>query len=59
LDFALSFLLPQATILWKRTSLFFIGIILMLAGGLSFLRYVSFGPVFYLRCCGSPWPNRH
>ena len=32
LDFALSFLLPQATILWKRTSLFFIGITLMLAG---------------------------
>jgi protein-S-isoprenylcysteine O-methyltransferase Ste14 len=32
LDFALSFYLPQATILWKRTSLFFIGITLMLAG---------------------------
>ena len=32
LDFALSFLLPQATILWKRTSLFFIGIALMLLG---------------------------
>jgi protein-S-isoprenylcysteine O-methyltransferase Ste14 len=32
LDFAFSFLLPQATILWKRTSLFFIGIALMLAG---------------------------
>jgi protein-S-isoprenylcysteine O-methyltransferase Ste14 len=32
LDFALSFLLPQATILWKRASLFFIGITLMLAG---------------------------
>jgi hypothetical protein len=32
LDFALSFLLPQATILWKRTSLFFIGIALMLVG---------------------------
>jgi protein-S-isoprenylcysteine O-methyltransferase Ste14 len=32
LDFALSFLVPQATILWKRTSLFFIGITLMLAG---------------------------
>ena len=32
LDFALSVLLPQATILWKRTSLFFIGITLMFAG---------------------------
>jgi len=32
LDFALSFLLPQATIMWQRTSLFFIGIGLMLAG---------------------------
>lgn len=32
LDFALSFLLPEATITWKRTSLFFIGITLMLAG---------------------------
>jgi protein-S-isoprenylcysteine O-methyltransferase Ste14 len=31
-DFALSFLLPQASILWERTSLFFIGITLMLAG---------------------------
>jgi hypothetical protein len=29
LDFALSCLLPQATILWKRTWLFFIGIALM------------------------------
>lgn len=38
LDFALSFLLPQATILWKRTSLFFIGITLMLAG-LAFRFY--------------------
>jgi protein-S-isoprenylcysteine O-methyltransferase Ste14 len=38
LDFALSFLLPQATILWKRTSLFFIGISLMLAG-LAFRFY--------------------
>jgi protein-S-isoprenylcysteine O-methyltransferase Ste14 len=31
-DFALSFLLPQASILWERTSLFFIGIALMLVG---------------------------
>lgn len=38
LDFALSFLLPQATILWERTSLFFIGITLMLAG-LAFRFY--------------------
>jgi protein-S-isoprenylcysteine O-methyltransferase len=37
-DFALSFLLPQATMLWKRTSLFFIGISLMLAG-LAFRFY--------------------
>ncbi len=37
-DFAFSFLLPQATILWKRTSLFFIGISLMLAG-LAFRFY--------------------
>jgi protein-S-isoprenylcysteine O-methyltransferase Ste14 len=37
-DFAFSFLLPQATMLWKRTSLFFIGIILMLAG-LAFRFY--------------------
>ena len=32
LEFALSFLLPQATILWVRTSLFLIGVTLMLAG---------------------------
>jgi protein-S-isoprenylcysteine O-methyltransferase Ste14 len=32
LDFAFSFLLPRTTILWKRTSLFFIGITLMLVG---------------------------
>jgi protein-S-isoprenylcysteine O-methyltransferase len=32
LDFLLSFLLPQATILWQRTALFCIGIGLMLAG---------------------------
>jgi protein-S-isoprenylcysteine O-methyltransferase Ste14 len=32
LAFSLSFLLPQATILWKRSTVFFIGIVLMLAG---------------------------
>jgi len=32
LDFALSFLLPQASILWHRTVVFFVGIGLMLAG---------------------------
>jgi protein-S-isoprenylcysteine O-methyltransferase Ste14 len=32
LAFALPFLFPQATILWHRTSLFFVGIALMLAG---------------------------
>jgi protein-S-isoprenylcysteine O-methyltransferase Ste14 len=32
LDFTFAFVLPQATILWKRTSIFFIGIGLMLAG---------------------------
>lgn len=32
LDFALSFLLPQATILWQRHLVFFIGIALMLIG---------------------------
>jgi protein-S-isoprenylcysteine O-methyltransferase Ste14 len=38
LDFALSFLLPQAALLWQRTSLFFIGISLMLVG-LAFRFY--------------------
>ena len=38
LDFALSFLLPQATILWHRTAVFFVGIALMLAG-LAFRFY--------------------
>jgi len=38
LDFALSFLLPQATILWHRIALFFVGIALMLAG-LAFRFY--------------------
>lgn len=38
LDFALSFLLPQATILWHRTAVFFLGIALMLAG-LAFRFY--------------------
>lgn len=32
LDFALSLLLPQASILWKRTSLFFAGVCLMTLG---------------------------
>jgi protein-S-isoprenylcysteine O-methyltransferase len=32
LDFALSLLLSQASILWKRTSLFFVGVCLMLLG---------------------------
>jgi len=32
LAFALSFILPQATILWHRTVVFFVGIALMLAG---------------------------
>jgi protein-S-isoprenylcysteine O-methyltransferase len=32
LVFALPFVLPQATILWHRTALFFVGIALMLAG---------------------------
>lgn len=31
-DFALSFLLPQAAIVWKRSLLFWIGIILMIVG---------------------------
>jgi len=38
LDFALSFLLPQATILWHRAAVFFVGIGLMLAG-LAFRFY--------------------
>src|SRR5207245_11225302 len=32
LDFSLSFLLPQAAISWKRPSVFFVGICLMLSG---------------------------
>ena len=32
LGFALSFAVPQATMMWKRTSVFFVGIALMLAG---------------------------
>jgi protein-S-isoprenylcysteine O-methyltransferase len=32
LDFAISLLLPQAAILWHRTTVFFVGIALMLAG---------------------------
>jgi protein-S-isoprenylcysteine O-methyltransferase Ste14 len=32
LDFALSFLLPEANILWNRTAIFYLGICLMLAG---------------------------
>jgi len=32
LDFALSLLLPQASVLWQRTSLFFAGVCLMLLG---------------------------
>src|SRR5260370_25493268 len=32
MDFSLSLLLPQAAIPWKRTSLFFVGICLMLLG---------------------------
>ena len=32
LGFTLSFVLPQATMMWKRTSVFFVGITLMLAG---------------------------
>jgi protein-S-isoprenylcysteine O-methyltransferase Ste14 len=32
MDFSLSLLLPQAAISWKRTSLFFVGICLMLLG---------------------------
>ena len=38
LDFSLSFWFPQATILWKRTSVFFLGISLML-GGIAFRWY--------------------
>lgn len=52
LDFALSFQLPQAAIFWNRTSVFFLGIALMLAGmalrfyamwvlGRSFTYYVA------------------
>jgi protein-S-isoprenylcysteine O-methyltransferase Ste14 len=39
LDFALSLQFPQAAILWKRTSVFFIGIAFMLAG--TALRFYS------------------
>ena len=38
LGFTLSFVLPQATIVWKRTTFFFAGIILMLIG-LAFRFY--------------------
>ena len=39
MDFSLSLLLPQAAISWKRTTLFFVGICLML-GGIA-LRWYS------------------
>ena len=38
LGFTLSFALPQAAMMWKRTSVFFVGITLMLAG-LAFRFY--------------------
>jgi len=38
LGFTLSFAIPQATMMWKRTSVFFAGITLMLAG-LAFRFY--------------------
>jgi protein-S-isoprenylcysteine O-methyltransferase Ste14 len=38
LGFTLSFALPQAAIMWKRTSVFFVGITVML-GGLAFRFY--------------------
>jgi protein-S-isoprenylcysteine O-methyltransferase Ste14 len=41
LDFSLSFLLPQAAIAWKRTSVFFAGITVMLFG--VALRWYSAG----------------
>ncbi len=41
LDFSLSFLLPQAALAWKRTSVFFVGISLMLFG--IALRWYSAG----------------
>jgi protein-S-isoprenylcysteine O-methyltransferase Ste14 len=41
MDFSLSLLLPQAAISWKRTSLFFVGICLMLLG--IALRWYSVG----------------
>ena len=41
LDFSLSFRLPQAAILWERTSIFFAGICLMLLG--IVLRWYSAG----------------
>ena len=41
LDFSLSFLLPQAVIAWKRTSVFFAGITVMLFG--VALRWYSAG----------------
>jgi protein-S-isoprenylcysteine O-methyltransferase Ste14 len=41
LDFSLSFLLPQAAIAWKRTSVFFAGITVMLFG--IALRWYSAG----------------
>jgi protein-S-isoprenylcysteine O-methyltransferase len=37
-DISLSLFLPQATILWKRTSIYFLGLVLMLAG-ISFRWY--------------------
>ena len=47
LDFALSFLLPQATILWHRTALFFVGLDLMLAGlGFRFYAMSLLGRFF-------------
>jgi protein-S-isoprenylcysteine O-methyltransferase Ste14 len=47
MDFSLSSLLPQAAISWKRTSLFFIGICLMLSGvGLRWYSAAILGKYF-------------
>jgi protein-S-isoprenylcysteine O-methyltransferase Ste14 len=47
LDFLLTFLLPQAAIAWRRTSVFFVGICLMLLGtGLRWYSATILGTYF-------------
>jgi hypothetical protein len=58
MSFVFSLLLPQAAMAGKGTTLFFVGICLMLLGGrASLVLRGDIGKIFYVRCRDTQWAS--